>query len=619
MCGICGVYYQHPERAIDKNTIQKMCNLMRHRGPDEDGFYLNGNVALGMRRLKIIDLTTGSQPIFNEDGSIAVVFNGEIYNYPDLRQLLFKKGHTFYTKTDTEVIVHLYEEYGEDFLTFLNGMFAIAIWDDRKKQLLLARDRLGEKPLHYSINDEGILFASEMKSILCHPLLKQELDLEAIYYYFTFYYIPAPFTIYKHVKKLPAGHYLTYKNGKATIKKYWDFSYQPDDSKDEAYFADALYERLKESVRLRLVSDVPLGAFLSGGIDSSTIVGVMSTLMDQPVKTFSIGFEESSHNELDYARVVAQHFQTSHHEFIVRPSAIDLVEKLVWHFDEPFGDSSAIPTYLVSKIAREHVTVALSGDGGDELFAGYDRYQMVLQRRKWYRMPQSLRRFVAHQIGDWLPPTARGKEFLQSLALDEFRHFCLGLREGRNRELFSKDFLKSIDGLDAFAIPRWYSLEPSQEYLNPFLFFDTKVYLPDDILVKVDRMSMANSLETRVPFLDHNLVEFAATIPCHLKIRGGISKYILKRSMNKFLPPALLSRGKHGFTLPVDLWFRHELKPLAFDMLSGAGIEESGLFNVDYIEKILKEHLAERKNHKELLWSLLMFQLWYESASTHDH
>lgn len=610
MCGIAGLINVDPSNIVSKEMMHTMCDVMSHRGPDEEGLYFNKNVALGMRRLKVIDLSTGSQPIYNEDRTIVTVFNGELYNYKRLRSLLKSKGHHLSTNSDTEVIVHLYEDYGERFLDFLNGMFAIALWDNKKKTLILARDRLGEKPLHYSITDEGIMFSSEIKSILSSNKIKKEIDNEALYHYFSLICVPDPFTIFKNIRKLPPGHYLKYDNGKIEIRKYWDLVYEPDFNKSEDDFCRELRELMTNSVKDRLISDVPLGAFLSGGIDSSIVVGLMSTLMDKPVKTFSIGFKEDKYNELKYARIIAEKFKTEHHEFIVEPNALDLLEKLVWCFDEPFGGPSAIPTYIVSELAKKHVTVVLTGDGGDEIFAGYDSYKERMKRKKLNLLPQWLRKSIAHNIGDQLPDFAKGKRFIQSLAFDESYLHLVGLSELRKRKIFSQDFLETIGDLDSFGIAEDYLLNGSVEYLSRYMYLDTKLYLPNNVLVKVDRMSMANSLETRALFLDHEIAEFAAKIPAKLKLSGNISKYILKKSMNDLIPKEISNRGKMGFALPVDIWFRGELKDFISDIIEKS--KNYGIFNHNYLKLILDEHLGNKRNHQRTLWTFMMYQIWYE-------
>ncbi len=617
MCGISGILSLKKEEKITPGMIAPMCEVMRHRGPDEEGIHCHGPIGLGMRRLTVIDLDSGQQPIFNEDGSICVVFNGEIYNYKILRETLIKKGHAFRTQSDTEVLVHLYEEEGEDFLSSLNGMFAIALWDQKHEKLILARDRFGEKPLHYLCSSKRITFSSELKSILTTLPELPRLHTEAVYQYFLSNYIPAPLTIYDGIKKLLPGHYLRIVKGEISEIKYWDFTYEPDYTMGESYISERIYDLLEDSVRLRLVSDVPLGAFLSGGIDSSVIVGLMSRLMDRPVQTFSIGFKEEKYDESSFALEVSRAFGTEHKEQIIEASAIGLINDLVWYFDEPFGDSTAIPNYLLSKMTRQNVTVALSGDGGDELFAGYTRYFRMDARRKWNLLPRSLRKQLA-ATGRILPKHTRGKAFLQSLGIEDYPFFCLGSAPAQLEGLLSEEFKAETRDCNPYRFSEMYSLNgKGREFLSPFMYYDTKVYLPDDILVKVDRMSMAHSLETRVPFLDHRLVEFVATIPENLKLRKStgekIGKYILKKTFNSLLPEVIQKRPKHGFTLPVDLWFRDELREMALDVLSESHLKRIGILNPRAVSQMLHEHLQGKANHKDTLWSCFVFVLWYQN------
>ncbi len=617
MCGISGILSLNNKEKILPEMVSPLCEVMLHRGPDEEGIYCQGPIGLGMRRLKVIDLDSGQQPIFNEDRSIWVVFNGEIYNYKMLREVLIEKGHAFRTQSDTEVLVHLYEEEGEDFLCSLNGMFALALWDQNHEKLILARDRFGEKPLHYLHSRKRLTFSSELKSILNTLPELPGLDSEAVYQYFLSNYIPAPLTIYDGIKKLLPGHYLRVVKGEVSEKKYWDFTYEPDYTMSESYMSERVYDLLEDSVRLRLVSDVPLGAFLSGGIDSSVVVGLMSRLMDQPVQTFSIGFKEELYNETSFALEVSRAFGTEHKEQIVEASAIGLIDDLVWYFDEPFGDSTAIPNYLLSEMTRQNVTVALSGDGGDELFAGYKRYFRMDERKKWNLLPRVLRKQLA-ATGRILPKHARGKAFLQSLEIEDYPFFCLGSALAQLESLLSKEFKAEIRKLNPYRFSEMYEQDVGdKEYLAPFMYYDTKVYLPDDILVKVDRMSMAHSLETRVPFLDHRLVEFVATIPDDFKLRksmrGKIGKYILKRAFKTILPEVIQKRQKHGFTLPVGHWFRGELREMVLDVLSDGHVKRIGILNSRAISQMLKEHIQGEVSYTETLWSCFVFVLWYQN------
>ncbi len=613
MCGICGIVNNHSQHPVSPDLLTKMTDTLTHRGPDEAGFFVKGNVGLGMRRLKIIDLFTGKQPIFNEDRTVSVVLNGEIYNYVELRADLEKRGHHFYTRSDTEVIVHLYEQYGEDFLAHLNGMFAIGLWDDAAQKLLLARDRLGEKPLYYTLEDQGIRFASELKAFLADPDFPREIDPAAIYHYFTYIAVPAPHTIYRQVRKLRPGHYLRYQSGRAEIVKYWDVHFDPQHHWSEAYVCEQLRALLTASLRQRLRCDVPFGAFLSGGIDSTVVVGLMSEILAEPVQTFSIGFKEDRYNELDYARQVAERFGTKHHEFIVAPTAVGLLDKLIWHFDEPFAGPSAIPTYFVSKLARKYVTVVLTGDGGDEVFLGYDRYQRMLRRRKFTWLPMPVRRLLAKQIGDRLPAGAYGKRYLQSMGLDDMYYYNVYLTEYWKRQMFSPDFLQSIPGCDSFSVVEHSVPDRSQEYLSRLNYFDLQYYLSDNVLVKVDRMTMANSLESRALFLDHRIVEFAAKIPTRLKMKNGVTKYILRQSCRDLLPPAIRNRGKWGFALPVDEWFRGELRELITEKVEAT--RQDGMFNYPFLAGILREHLSGRRDHYQPLWAFLILQKWFEVFS----
>ena len=613
MCGICGIIRSHRENPVAPVALKKMTNSLIHRGPDDAGFYVNGNVGLAMRRLQVIDLETGQQPVFNEDKSVAVVQNGEIYNYLELRERLIQKGHRFYTKSDTEVIVHLYEEYGEDFLQHLNGMFAIALWDGATQKLILARDRLGEKPLYYFQNDSGIAFASELKALAVLPDFPREINHEAIYHYFSFLVVSAPKTMYRGVKKLRPAHYLRFQNGRTEIRRYWDVRFDPQHHWSEEMACEQLKELLIRSIRQRIRSDVPFGAFLSGGIDSSIVVALMSEVLDEPVKTFSIGFEEDRYNELNYARQIADKYHTEHHELVVKPSAIDLLDKLVWHFDEPFAGPSAIPTYIVSKMAREHVTVVLTGDGGDEVFLGYGRYLEMLERQKYNRIPAPLRKLLGG-VGGLLPQRAYGKGLLQSLGQDDFHYYTVGLSQFFKPKLFTRDFLQQLSGVDSFSVVSDALLDDSHEYLTRLNALDMKHYLPENVLVKVDRMSMANSLETRALFLDHEIVEFAAKIPTHLKIKNGVTKYILKQSVRDLLPPEIVNRGKWGFALPVDEWFRGELREMIREKIDA--VQKSEMFNHTYLSAILDEHTSRRRDHSYLLWSFLMLQKWFDAFTS---
>ena len=620
MCGIAGFVgdgnWGHQDRAA---VLDRMCRVIEHRGPDDQGVFIKGDVALGMRRLSIIDLAGGHQPISNEDGAVTVAFNGEIYNYRELQKELKARGHVFKTNSDTETIVHSYEEYGEQCVSHLRGMFAFALWDERDKKLLMARDRVGKKPLYYSVASSGaFIFGSELKVLLEHPEMTCEIDLEAIDEYLSFGYVPDPLCICRGVKKLPPGHYLTLVDGAISIKKYWDFSFQPAPFRDEEEILEQLRAHLDEATRTRLIADVPLGAFLSGGIDSTAVVGLMARNMSQPVKTFSIGFNEDQFSELEYARLAANRFGTDHHEFIVTPEICEIVDELVWHFDEPFADSSAIPTYMVSKLAREHVKVVLSGDGGDELFAGYDRYVTDRKRSGFARLPRTLRHGMMMPLSRRLPHGAWGRNFIHNIALDPLDRYIdsVSVFTSLNKaSLCTGNFLAQLPGQGRAADCLRDSAAQAKtgELLDQILYIDSKMYLPGDILTKVDRMSMAVSLEVRSPLLDHKLIEFVATIPASMKLRGLESKHILKRAVREIVPAEILNRSKQGFGLPIGAWINHQLRERMRDTLTDLRARQRGYVRPEYVSKLLDEHERGRRDHSTQLWSLLMLELWHRT------
>jgi len=615
MCGICGVVKFERDNSIDRAVLGRMCDVITYRGPDDQGIYVGPGIGLGMRRLSIIDLSTGRQPVHNEDQSVWVVFNGEIYNFKELRKDLEKKGHRFYTSTDTEVIVHLYEEYGEGCVRYLRGMFAFALWDEMRQKLVLARDRLGIKPLYYYLSPRVFLFGSEIKSILQYPEIEREINLQALNSFLTHLYIPDPETIFKGIKKLPPAHILVVKNGAASIKRYWDLDFEPDLRKSEDEFCEILQAKIEESVKQHLVSDVPLGAFLSGGIDSSTIVAMMERQMGRPVKTFSIGFDDPDYDELRYARKVARHLGTEHYELVVKPDVIQILEDLVWHFDEPFADSSAIPTYMVSKLAREHVKVVLSGDGGDELFAGYDRYLPNLRRSRFSILPDPFKNWVLKPLSDRMPDGMKGRNFLSDISLHPAEMYVNSVsyfRPGDKERLYSADLKLALGELGTYdSFHGYFEETPSKDFLTQLLYLDTKTYLPGDILTKVDRMSMAHSLEVRVPFLDHELVELAATMPSRMKLQGSITKYILKKAMSNVLPNEILDRTKQGFAVPIGRWFNTQLKILLRDVLLDSKSMERGYFSSAFIEQALKNDVDGKSRQINQLWALFVLELWY--------
>jgi asparagine synthase (glutamine-hydrolysing) len=623
MCGIGGIVYRDRDRPVNQDDLRRMCRTMVHRGPDDEGYFVDHHVGLAMRRLNVIDLVTGHQPIANEDGRIWIVFNGEIYNFPELRVELEKQGHRFSTNSDTEAIVHLYEEYGRDCVKKLNGMFVFAIWDRRTQSLFLARDRLGVKPLYYFLNEHCLVFGSELKAILAYNEIPRQIDIEALDSFFTAEYIPAPLSIFQGIRKLPPAHTLILGAGKVSIERYWDLEYNKWHGREED-LCENLGELLKDAVRIRLMSDVPLGAFLSGGVDSSAIVCLMSEIMRRPVKTFSIGFDDPSYNELQYARLVARQFNTEHHELTIQPDIVHLVQDLVRYLDEPLADVSVFPTYLVSQLARQHVTVALSGDGGDELFAGYEWYIANKIASYYCRVPASVRNGWLFRLLDCIPPSTRKKGLINKLkrfvegsvlpeSLQHFRWSMFGTQDTK-KHLYSEHLQRGIGQISGYE--RFTDHLRSTEQTDSLWqqqVADIKTYLSDNILVKVDRMSMANSLEARTPFLDYRLVEFATGLPSHLKLRGLQTKYLLRRCMASKLPRTVLGRKKEGFSIPMKNWLKRELRPLMQDLLSPARMKRGGFFNASYVQTLMDNHLKGVANHSHQLWSLMMFEIWQDA------
>jgi len=623
MCGIAGfvdLWDATNSRGSDMRAqiIAEMCRVIKHRGPDDQGILIRPGVALGMRRLSIIDLSGGHQPIANEDGSVSIVFNGEIYNYRELKTILEARGHTFKTNSDTETIVHAYEEYGPSCVEYLRGMFAFAIWDSRQQKLFIARDRVGKKPLYYSITRNGcFVFGSELKALLQHPDVERKINARALDAYFSLGYVPDPLSIFTNIEKLSPGHHLTFAAGRLSVERYWDFEYHTNGNGHRAAdYLEELRALLQESVKLRLVSDVPLGAFLSGGIDSSTVVGLMARQMDQPVKTFSIGFNEDSFDELKYARLTAQEFHTEHHEFLVTPDICDVVDELAWHFDEPFADSSAIPTYVVSKLAREHVKVVLTGDGGDELFAGYTRYLTEQGRSKFDLLPRFVRNGLMNPLSQRLPHGAWGRNYLHNVSLDPITRYLdnVSVFSGLNKgALYTADF---SDQLRNGSHLRSYFQELSGKVstnaeLDSLLYIDSKTYLPGDILTKVDRMSMAVSLEARVPLLDHKLIEFVTRIPAGLKIMGTEAKHLFKKAVADLVPAEILHRPKQGFGVPLQHWINQQLRERLRDTLNDPRTTQRGYVTREYVTVLLDEHERGRRDHAMALWALLMLELWH--------
>ncbi|HKQ99355.1 MAG TPA: asparagine synthase (glutamine-hydrolyzing) [Pyrinomonadaceae bacterium] len=629
MCGITGwatLDARTPPMEGARELLRSMCERMTHRGPDSEGLMTATGVALGMRRLSIIDLQTGEQPVTSEDGQVSVILNGEIYNYRELRARLEGNGHRFRSESDTEVLPHLYEEYGAEMVQHLNGMFAFAVWDARRRRLFLARDRFGEKPLYWGVFDGTLLFASEPKVLLAHPKVHPGLNLDALRQYLSFDYVPAPLSIYQGINKLPAAHTLTVEGGRVEVQRYWCLSYrkrEPVPTEEEA--AEELRVLLEDSVRMRLVSDVPLGVLLSGGVDSSTVAAMAVRASSEAVKTFSISFAESSFDESSYARAVAKFLGTDHHE---ERLSVDLAANLVGEIgswmDEPFSDPSLVPTYLLSRFTRKHVTVALGGDGGDELFAGYPMYWGHNLARAYARLPLFLRRAVVEPIVRRLPVKTKNlsfdfkaRRFITGMNYDEVarHHVWFGSftpeEQGR---LLTKE-AAGESGVDVYREARRLITEDcdADNLVERMQSLDTRLYLAEDILTKVDRASMAVSLEARAPFLDPRVAEYAASLPVHYKLRGRTTKYILKRAVRDLLPPFVTRRGKKGFGVPVAEWLKGRLRPLARDLLSIDRIRRAGLFNADYVQRIQDEHERGVANHRKLLWTLLMFELWHES------
>jgi len=611
MCGIAGIV-RWDGRSVLEPEVRAMCAAMVHRGPDDEGIYVGDGVALGMRRLSIIDLDSGHQPVSNEDGSVRVVFNGEIYNYRELRRELQGRGHTLRTASDTETIVHLYEDYGPRCVDHLRGMFALAIWDERRRQLLLARDRLGIKPLYYAERDGELLFASELKPILEIDRAGRSLSWEAVGHLFTFLATPPAQSIVAGVSKLEPARVAIARAGRPLdITRYWDVAFEPDETATETGLVERLRDLLTETVALHQVSDVPVGAFLSGGIDSSAIVALMARPAAGRLKTFSIGFAEAGFDELAHARAVAAQFGTDHYDLVVRPDVVRIVEDLTWYLDEPFGDTSAIPTYMVSKLAAEHVKVVLSGDGGDELFAGYDKYVVEGRERAYDRLPGPVKA-LAGSVGSMMPHGMRGRRFLRHLALDgpsRYLDASTLFHADEMPSLFQRDALEQVARHDPLASGLLDLGHAEHDWLSAVQYRDLHHYLPLDILTKVDRMTMAHSLEARPPLLDHRLVEFAATIPARFRLRDGTTKYLFKQAMRGILPDGIIDRPKHGFAVPLAHWFRDELAGFARDLLLSETCRRRGIFNLPYIERLLQLN-ARGRNLDLQLWTALSFEMW---------
>lgn len=609
MCGICGT-----AGFSDRTLLSRMCDVISHRGPDDSGMFLENGIGLGHRRLSIIDIKSGHQPIHNEDESIWIVFNGEIYNYLALKKELEKRGHRFYTSSDTEVIVHLYEEFGDKCPEKLYGMFSLAIWDENRKRLFLARDRLGKKPMYYTLLDGKLLFGSEIKSILQYSEIIRKVDVRALHNFLTFSYVPGPRTMFEGIKKLPPGHTLSYENQKVSIVKYWEFSMNENFQIGEEYYIDGLKKILTDAIRIRLMSEVPLGAFLSGGLDSSTVVAIMSGLVEEPVKTITASFEEGgSYDESRYAKLVAEHFETEHHEVMLRSKDIGILPEIIWHFDEPILDASAIPVYMIAKKAKQYVTVVLVGDGSDESFMGYAQHDLLPKIYKYQSpFPGFIKRNLAPGIARFLSAMIPFKKTKRYLGFAANFGLTLGDQKGMYRTMMTrftepeKEKLCVVDPKDTedALLPHF----KEQNFLKNMSSFEIKVNLPDNYLMKLDKMTMAHAIEARAPFLDHRLVEFAGTIPSNLKLRGSSEKYILKRIMKGILPDEIIKRKKHPFIVPIVKWFEKDLRELTVELLSEENIRKQGYFNYDYVRKVLSKN---NPDYNQPL-SLMHFQLWHK-------
>jgi asparagine synthase (glutamine-hydrolysing) len=626
MCGIVGIAMSSTGQ-VNPDLLMKMNRVISRRGPDDEGYYWNNQIGLGMRRLAIIDVKTGQQPVHNEDKSVWVVFNGEIYNYRELRAELETRGHTLATASDTECLVHLYEDYGDDCVTKLRGMFAFAIWDDRRKRLLLARDRLGIKPLYYSRLQQGLYFGSELKCLLAVDGLGSGMNLRSLSNYFSYKYVPGPETIYEAIAELPPAHIGVWEAGRLRIKRYWEFLPRPDHTKSLEYFREGLLHHVKEAIRLHLVSEVPLGAFLSGGIDSSAIVAVMSQDGGTKPKTFTVGFGEGQLgvDERPFARIIAQRYGTDHSECLYenpQTQIEQILPNIIRSFDEPFADSSVVPNYLVCEAARRWVTVALSGTGGDELFAGYERYRGALFAEQFQYLPEWLRQRIIRPIAGALPEWGPGalwvdriKRFVDgdNLSLpDRYQRYLSAFDEQEKIQIFDRDLLSELQKGDGLQVrSAMLKVKDASDRLDWILNADMHTYLPDDELRKTDRLSMWHSLEVRVPFLDHKLVEFVATIPSKYKLKGWGKKYILIQALKGVVPEQILRRRKQGFSIPLAGWLRGPLREVAQTYLSPSALKEVGLFNVEAVQGLLKDHNTLVRNHETKIWTLLTFVMWH--------
>ncbi len=639
MCGIAGGVWSHGEKGLSREELGRMTNAIAHRGPDDEGHWIappkpnqsaiNGRpspgAALGFRRLSIIDLTTGNQPLGNEDGSVQIVFNGEIYNYQQLRHRLEGSSHTFRTQSDTETIVHLYEDLELKCFEHLNGMFALAIWDGRNDRLVLARDRMGKKPLYYTIQDGTLLFSSELKCLMTLPGINREIDPGSIDLFLTYQYIPHPHSIYKGIHKLPPGHFAVFENGQLRIEKYWNVDWSREIAIEQPTASEQLREMLADAVRIRLRSDVPLGAFLSGGIDSSLIVAIAQKQLDTPIQTFSIGFSEADFDETHFAKMVADHVGTKHERFEVTPDAMDILDRLVQHYDEPFGDSSAVPTWYLSEMTRKHVTVALSGDGGDELFGGYERYRALKlsgQLQSWLPMSWLNQSWLMKRLPDsnarrsLLRRVRRFCEALGQPPIERYMNWIQIFGEASRLDLYQESFIEQLPDRNPvlFLADAWRNAG-KRDLVSCASTADLQTYVPCDLMTKVDIASMAHSLEARQPMLDYRLVEWAASLPSHLKLRGKRGKCLLMDTYKDLLPQAIWHRTKMGFGVPIAKWFKTSLRERSYDALLGADAKCHEYFRREAIASLVDEHMSGRGNQAYRLWNLLFLELWLRKNS----
>lgn len=628
MSGICGIFNFEKQNSADRRTVEKMTQSLKHRGPDGSKVYMNKNIGIGIRQLNTSSNKLKVQLVHNEDDTIWAVLDGEIYNNKELYKLLESKNHAIHTKDGFELAVHLYEEFGNNFVSHLNGMFAFVLVDIKQQKILIGRDRMGEKPLYYNINKSGIVFGSEIKAILQHGCINKEIDYESLNNFLTFNYVPSPSSILKGVSKLLPAHILTWHKGDVEISPYWDYIFEEGSAKNEKYYTNSILEIFRESVRKRLNIQDPPGAFLSGGIDSSAVVGMMTQLMDRPPKTFAVGFEEAHYSELTYARIVAEHFKTEHHEIIIKPEMVkEFLCRAIWHYDEPFADSSAIPTYFGCKYAKEHVKVVLTGDGPDQMLAGSKNY-LAEEQRKYIPIPEIIKKLILTRIVNNFPispvNSTVGEKIKRKLKMETMtssqRHIIrrtYGFFDDGKRKLYKNDYKSIMSTNSAMKIgEKYYNICTAKKLLNKMLYIDTKMFIPDDLMVKVDRSAMAVGLETRKAFLDHNFVEFSGTIPTEMKLKGlGVLKeakikYILKKGLSKLLPGQTLKNKKHGFEAPISRWFKNELKDYVAEIIFDNKTKVRGYFDYNYIEEIWEQHQTGSCDNSLRIWALLIFELW---------